>query len=118
MRINDPEVIAQIGTVIKSNRLAYNLSQEELAEKSSVTRVFVNQIENGKRTPSVEALDRMALCFNKKARDLLEEAKRGEVDERVALALNLKKVLKTEDVDTLRKLIEYSKTLREPLKGD
>jgi transcriptional regulator with XRE-family HTH domain len=115
MRINDAKIRAQIGAAIRSNRLAHNMSQDELAAKSGITRVFVNQIENGKRIPSEESLGRMASCFNKKVRDLLEEAELGEVNERVALALNLKKVLETEDVDTLRKLIEYSKTLRESL---
>ena len=112
MRILDSEVRAKIGAVVKANRLAHNMSQDELAGKSGVTRMFVYQIENGKRIPSIESLTRIASCFNKRVLDLLEEAKLGEVDERVALVLDLKKVLATEDVDSLRKLIEYSKTLR------
>jgi transcriptional regulator with XRE-family HTH domain len=113
MRIIDSKIRAKIGAVVRANRLARNMSQDELARKSGVTRMFVYQIENGKRIPSKESLTRIASCFNKKVLDLLEEAKLGEVDERVALTLTLKKVLETEDVESLRKLIEYSKTLKE-----
>ena len=113
MRIVNLKIRAKIGVVVRANRLARNMSQDELAGKSGVTRMFVYQIENGKRIPSIESLTRIASCFNKEVLDLLEEAKLGEVDERVALTLALRKVLATEDVDTLRKLIEYSKTLEE-----
>jgi transcriptional regulator with XRE-family HTH domain len=113
MRIIDSKIRAKIGAVVRANRLARNMPQDELARKSGVTRMFVYQIENGKRIPSKESLTRIASCFNKKVLDLLEEAKLGEVDERVALTLTLKKVLETEDVESLRKLIEYSKTLKE-----
>jgi transcriptional regulator with XRE-family HTH domain len=74
--------------------------------------MFVYQTENRKRIPSIESLTRIASCFNKKVLDLLEEAKLREVDERVALVLDLRKVIATEDIESLRKIIEYSKTLQ------
>jgi transcriptional regulator with XRE-family HTH domain len=74
MRIIDSKIRAKIGVVVRANRLALNMSQDELARKSGVTRVFVNLIENGKRIPSEESLTRIASCFNKKVLDLLEEA--------------------------------------------
>jgi transcriptional regulator with XRE-family HTH domain len=113
MRIIDSKIRAKIGAVVRTNRLAHNMSQDELARKSGITRMFVNQIENGKRIPSIESLTRIASCLNQKVLDLLEEATLGEVDERVALTLNLRKVLETEDVAGLRKLLEYAKTLKE-----
>jgi transcriptional regulator with XRE-family HTH domain len=113
MRILDSKIRAKIGVVVRANRLARNMSQDELARKSGVTRVFVYQIEKGKRIPSKESLTRIASCFNKKVLDLLEEATLGEVDERVALTLNLRKVLETENVAGLRKLVEYARTLKE-----
>jgi transcriptional regulator with XRE-family HTH domain len=112
MRINDSKIKAQIGPVIRSNRLALHMSQGQLGKNAALTREFVNQIENGKRIPSSESLARIASCFNKKAPDLIEEAKLGEVNKRVLLAMHLKRVLETEDDETLRELIEYSKTLR------
>ncbi len=113
MRILDSKVRAKIGVVVRANRLARNMSQDELAEKSGVTRMFIYQIEKGKRIPSKESLTRIASCFNKKVLDLLEEATLGEADERVTLILNLRKVLETEDVAGLRKLVEYAKILKE-----
>ena len=111
MRIIDSEFRTRIGAVIRSNRLTNNMSQKELAERADLTRVFVNQIENGKRVPSEGSLTRIAACFGKELVDLFEEAKFGEIDDRFALALSLKKLVDTQDLDNIRKLLEYSKSL-------
>ena len=46
MRIIDSKIRAKIGAVVRANRLAHNMSQDELAGKSGITRMFVYQIEN------------------------------------------------------------------------
>jgi putative transcriptional regulator len=53
--------------ILKNNlkvlRAKHNLSQEELAEKVGVTRVTINNIENGKWAPSAVLALRIARVF-------------------------------------------------------
>ncbi len=60
---------------IKVERARYNLSQEELAEKVSVSRQTIHSIETGKFIPSTMLAFKIAKVFNMKADDLfhLEE---------------------------------------------
>lgn len=50
---------------IKYYRQKYNLSQEEFAEKVGSNLVYINQIENLKRKPTIEMLDKIADGMNK-----------------------------------------------------
>lgn len=49
----------EIGTRLKSARLAKRLSQRELARKSGVTNGLISQIEQGHSSPSVSSLKRI-----------------------------------------------------------
>lgn len=49
---------------IKYYRQKYNLSQEEFAEKVGSNLVYINQIENLKRKPTIEMLDKIADGMN------------------------------------------------------
>ena len=50
---------------LKYYRQKYNLSQEKFAEKLGSNLVYLNQIENCKRKPTIEMLDKMANSLNK-----------------------------------------------------
>lgn len=50
---------------LKYYRQKYNLSQEKFAEIVGSNLVFINQIENLKRKPTIEMLDKIALNLNK-----------------------------------------------------
>lgn len=50
---------------IKYYRQKYNLSQEDFAEKVGSNLVYINQIENLKRKPTIEMLDKIADGMNK-----------------------------------------------------
>lgn len=50
---------------LKYYRQKYKLSQEKFAEVVGSNLVFINQIENCKRKPSIEMLDKMADNLNK-----------------------------------------------------
>jgi len=108
-RIENNDFRERVGTVIRNNRLNYKMSQQELGQKTGLTRVFINQIENGKRVPSEETLTKIAACFNKESTTLFAEAQ----SEDIALALELKRIVKEQDHETLQKLIQYAKTLNE-----
>ena len=50
---------------LKYYRQKYNLSQEKFAEVVGSNLVFINQIENLKRKPTIEMLDKIATNLNK-----------------------------------------------------
>ena len=45
---------------LKYYRYKLNLSQEKFAEKLNSTLSYINQLENGKRKPTLELLDKFA----------------------------------------------------------
>ena len=51
---------------IKYYRLKYKLSQEKFAEKVGSNLVYINEIENCKRKPTIDMLDKIADGMNKK----------------------------------------------------
>ena len=50
---------------LKYYRFLANLSQEKFAETINTSLIYINQLENGKRNPSVEMLDRIAHSISK-----------------------------------------------------
>ncbi len=49
-----------LGKKIQKLRKQANLTQEELAEKIRVSRAYVGYIEQGRNTPSLEVLEKIA----------------------------------------------------------
>ena len=62
----------KLGNKIRELRKKKNLTQEELAHRSALDYSYTNQIENGKRNPSMEAIERIAKALGVKAKDLLD----------------------------------------------
>ena len=54
-----------VGRNLKYIRYQTNLSQEDFAEKVGSNLVYINQIENLKRKPTIEMLDKIADGMNK-----------------------------------------------------
>lgn len=50
---------------LKYYRQKYNLSQEKFAEKVGSNLVYINELENCKRKPTIEMLDKIAEDMNK-----------------------------------------------------
>lgn len=48
-----------IGEKIKNNRLKMGLTQEELAERSDLTKGFISQLERDNTSPSVDTLEKI-----------------------------------------------------------
>ncbi len=57
---------------IKIHRAINNLTQEELAERTGVTRKTINTIENGKFVPSTILALRIAQAFNVRVEDVFQ----------------------------------------------
>ncbi len=60
-----------IGTRIKYFRTKMQLSQEQLAEQTDLSNVFISYLERGERTPGLEAVINIANALNVSADDLL-----------------------------------------------
>lgn len=60
------DIIAQN---VKALREKANLSQEALAEKMSLSREFINRVENGKENFSLKSLLMLAIIFDIKPQD-------------------------------------------------
>lgn len=56
--------MAQIGKSIKKYRIEKGLTQDQLAEKLSVTRQAVSNWETGKTQPSIETLTALSALFD------------------------------------------------------
>lgn len=77
----------EIGKVIKENRIARNMTQEDLAKEFFVSRPLISKWENGKSYPDLEQLLKLSDFF-----DLtLDELLRGDKKMTKKLSFNLKK---------------------------
>lgn len=77
----------EIRKVIKENRIARNMTQEDLAKEFFVSRPLISKWENGKSYPDLEQLLKLSDFF-----DLtLDELLRGDKKMTKKLSFNLKK---------------------------
>lgn len=60
-----------LGSRIKSLRKAQNLTQQKLAEKVDVSRIYVQALESNRRLPSMKLLQRLAPALEVEVTDLL-----------------------------------------------
>lgn len=63
-----PRVISK---KIKKRRGELDITQEELAEKVGVSRVYIGYVEQGRNTPSLEILEKIAKALKVKLSDLV-----------------------------------------------
>lgn len=59
-----------LGKKVQKLRKAAKLTQEELAEKVGVSRAYMGYIEQGRNTPSLEVLEKIARVLKIKLSDL------------------------------------------------
>jgi len=57
---------------IKKYRHDIGMTQEDLAEKVGVSRVYIGYVEQGRNTPSLEILEKIAKSLKVKLPDLVE----------------------------------------------
>lgn len=54
----------QLGMRVKYLRKKLRWSQEDLALDASINKNYICDLENGRRNPSLEILERLAVAFN------------------------------------------------------
>lgn len=62
---------ADIGSRIKFHRREKHLTQEQLAEKTELSHVYISYLERGERMPRLDAIINIANALNVSADDLL-----------------------------------------------
>jgi transcriptional regulator with XRE-family HTH domain len=62
-----------LGEAVRTSRKEAGLSQEKLAEKASLSTVFISRIERGIESPSVDNVVKIARALGVKVRDLVTE---------------------------------------------
>jgi transcriptional regulator with XRE-family HTH domain len=65
--------LVRLGERIKALREAKGWSQEVLAERASIQRSYIADLERGSRNPSVRTLVKLANAFRVSLRDLFDE---------------------------------------------
>lgn len=60
-----------LGKNIKETRKALKMTQEQLAEQIDVSTVFISQIENGSRKPSLETIYKISIALKIKIDTLI-----------------------------------------------
>lgn len=61
------------GNRLRSLRRAKGLTQQELADKTDVSRIYIQALESNRRTPSMKLLRKLALSLDVDPANLLEE---------------------------------------------
>lgn len=103
-RIKELKVRENIGYKIKESRIRKGVSQKELSNKVNITRTFLGLIENAKRVPSYNTLQKIALCLECDPINLAEESKLDHIDPKIKTASLLRKLLRSGDTEKIRKL--------------
>ena len=60
-----------LGEAIRAARKEAGFSQEKLAEKADLSRVFISRVERGKESPSVDNLVKIGKALGLRVRDLV-----------------------------------------------
>ena len=69
----DPALLA-LGKAIRKARLERGVSQEELADRSSIDRSYMSSIERGMQNPGIISVLRIAHALEMTATELMAEA--------------------------------------------
>lgn len=64
------------GKVTREARLASNWTQEDLAERARVHRTYIGDLENGRKSPTLDVVEALAEALGLKASDLVAAAER------------------------------------------
>lgn len=66
----EQQTIEKLGKKIKKLRTALGLTQEELANKIESSRLYINHIEQGRKSPSLGILEKIARVLKVQVKDL------------------------------------------------
>lgn len=74
-----------LGNRIKSLRKAQHLTQQKLADKVSISRIYVQALESNRRLPSMKLLQKLAPALGVDVTDLIKDFSSPEKPGRIQL---------------------------------
>ena len=78
MNRDDKAFLQRLGDRIRERRLAMNLTQEALGEKSGLHRTFIGSVERGERNVALLSLRRIARALRVTPAELLRDSAGNE----------------------------------------
>lgn len=69
----------ELGDIVRKLRLQRNMTIRDLADKTNLSYAYISQIENGKRTPTVETLNKLADALGVTVQYLIDAPKAEEI---------------------------------------
>ncbi len=72
MNIDLNDLSKNFGKKIKIERIKQDISQEKLAELAQIHRTTLGQIENGKNSPTLDTIAKIALALNLSLSEILD----------------------------------------------
>jgi transcriptional regulator with XRE-family HTH domain len=106
VRIAAVETRRNIGTIIREKRIEKGIPQSELCSDAKITQTFLSLIENGKRIPSQEVVNKIAMVLKEDPKNLLDMATDYDFDVEERLTILFKQLLKKQDKNEMNKLIK------------
>jgi transcriptional regulator with XRE-family HTH domain len=77
IKVGKIDVTVRFGQAVKKLRMELGLSQEVLAEKASLHRTYIADIERGKRNISLRNIEKIAGALSLKMADLMALVSKG-----------------------------------------
>ena len=71
-----------LSRIVKNNREKYNISQSDLADKTSINRAMISKIESEKYIPSIEQLEKLEEVLNFTIEDILLDDEQKNVSKK------------------------------------
>ena len=66
-------ILIRYGQAVRKVRLEQGISQEELADRCGLHRTYLSDVELGKRTISLDNIERIAISLNRTLSDFFKE---------------------------------------------
>jgi len=77
MKASSIDILVRFGRIVRARRLALDLTQETLAEKSELHRTYIADIERGTRNVSLRNIERLALALDCSISSLFGDIEKG-----------------------------------------
>lgn len=87
------------------------VSQDELSKKAHITRTYLSLIENGKRFPSWELLEKISSLLSTTISDIIKEANLTKYNENFELVRLLSKILESNDKHKIEQISNLMSSL-------
>lgn len=62
------------GMAVRDARINANLTQEQLAHRAGVHRTYIGDLENGRKSPTLDVVEALAGALERTAHELIAEA--------------------------------------------